>query len=146
MQVEIKIDETISETKVIILAKQADETVNELVRRISGEHPQVIAGFSGDTVKILEQEHILRVYTSGGKVYAVTEQGEYTLRLRLYEAEERLDKTRFVRISNSEIVNLRKVKGFDLSYTGTIRVNLWDGTASFVSRRYVSRIKAVLGL
>ena len=146
MQVEIKIDETISETRVIILAKQADETVNELVRRISGEQPRVIAGFSGDTVKILEQEDILRVYASGGKVYAATEQAVYTLRLRLYKAEERLDKTRFVRISNSEIVNLRKVKGFDLSYTGTIRVNLWDGTACFVSRRYVSRIKAVLGL
>lgn len=146
MRVEIKIDENVPETKVIIITKQADETVNELVRRISGEHPQVVAGFAGDVVKILEQEDILRVYASGGKVYAVAEQKEYMLRLRLYEAEERLDKTKFVRISNSEIVNLRKVKSFDLSYTGTIRVSLSNGTASFVSRRYVSRIKAVLGI
>lgn len=146
MQIEIKIDGNAPDTKVIIVTKQVDEKVNALVRRIAEERPQVLAGFSGDTVKLLEQESILRVYASNGKVYAVTQTGEYALRLRLYEAEERLDKGRFVRISNSEIVNLRMVKGFDLSYTGTIRVNLRDGTASFVSRRYVSKIKAVLGI
>lgn len=146
MQIEVKIDENMLDTKVIIVTKRVDETVNELVRRISGEQPQFITGFSGDSVKILEQENILRVYASNGKVYAVTEGKEYALRLRLYEAEGRLDKTRFVRISNSEIVNLRKVKNFDLSYTGTIRVSLTDGTISFVSRRYVSKIKAVLGI
>jgi len=146
MQIEIKIDETALDTKVIIVAKQMDEMVNDLIQRLSEEPPQVLAGFMGDTVKILEQEAILRIYSSNGKVYAVTQTEEYQLRLRLYEAEERLDRSRFVRISNSEIVNLQKVKGFDLSYTGTIRVNLTDGTACFVSRRYVSKIKAVLGI
>ena len=72
--------------------------------------------------------------------------GEYVLRLRLYEMEERLDQSCFVRISNSEIVTLRRVKGFDLSYTGTIRVALSNGDTAFVSRRYMGRIKKVLGL
>ena len=146
MQIEIKIDGNTPDTKVSIVTKQVDEKINALVRRISEERPQVLAGFSGDTVTLLEQENILRLYASNGKVFAVTQAGEYALRLRLYEAEERLDKSRFVRISNSEIVNLRMAKGFDLSYTGTIRVNLRDGTASFVSRRYVRKIKTVLGI
>ena len=77
---------------------------------------------------------------------AVTEKGGFTLRLRLYELEERLDKKRFVRISNSEIVNLGKVRGFDLSFSGTIRVSLTNGTSTYVSRRYVSKIKTTLGL
>lgn len=146
MQIEVKLDEDAKETKVIIVTPQMDESVSELMKRISEERPQVIAGFSGDTVCLLDQEEIYRVYTGEGKVFAVTRGGEYTLRLRLYEIEERLDKSRFVRISNSEIVNLRRVKGFDLSYTGTIRVSLSNGETSFVSRRYVSRIKKVLGL
>ena len=80
------------------------------------------------------------------KVFAVTGSGEYILRLRLYELEQRLDKNIFVRISNSEIINLKKVQSFDLSFTGTICVKLSNGTMSYVSRRYVSRIKKILGI
>lgn len=68
------------------------------------------------------------------------------MRQRLYELEERLDKGSFVRISNSEIINMKKVKGFDLSFTGTICVSLSNGTTTYVSRRYVAKIKQVLGI
>lgn len=146
MQVEIKIDETVQETKVIIVTDKMDQEVQALMRRITEEQPQALAGFRGDSVALLQPEEIDRIYASSGKVYAATALGEYTLRLRLYELEERLDKGSFVRISNSEIVNLRKVKGFDLSFSGTISVKLSDGSTTFVSRRYVSKIKQVLGL
>ena len=95
---------------------------------------------------MLEQSSLIRVYANGGKVFAATDQGEYVLRLRLYELEERLDGQKFVRISNSEIINLGKVKNFDLSFTGTICVKLADGAVTYVSRRYVSKIKKILGV
>ena len=81
-----------------------------------------------------------------GKVFAKTEYDLYQLRLRLYELEERLDDALFVRISNSEIVNLKKVKNLDLSFVGTICMELSNGDVSYVSRRYVSKIKRLLGL
>ncbi len=146
MQVEIRIEASAKEPKVVILTDEMTEEVREIVQRLSQPEPKVLAGFSGDTVKLLEQEKILRIYASGGKVFAVTEDGEYGLRLRLYEAEQRLRGDRFVRISNSEIVNLKKVRKFDLSISGTVCVCLTDGSVSYVSRRYVSKIKAVLGL
>ena len=99
--------------------------------------------FSAD---LLEQEELYRVYAEEGKVFGVTQDGTYALRRRLYELEEQLDKKRFVRISNSEIVNLKQVKSFDLSFAGTICVALRDGTVTYVSRRYVSKIKQVLGI
>ena len=52
----------------------------------------------------------------------------------------------FVRISNSEIINLKKVSGFDLSFVGTICVSLSNGTVTYASRRYVSKIKDLLGM
>lgn len=146
MKVEIKLDPSATETTVIILTNKIDPQVQALMKRISQEQPQVLAGFRGDSVALLQPEEIIRIYAASGKVYAATAQGEYTLRLRLYELEERLDKGGFVRISNSEIVNLHRVKGFDLSFSGTISVKLSDGTTTFVSRRYVSKIKQVLGL
>lgn len=97
-------------------------------------------------LKVLKQSDILRVYAALGKVFAVTADGEYTLRLRLYEAEERPDKGVFVRISNSEIINIKKAAGFDLGFSGTIRVTMSDGAVSYVSGRYVTKIKQVLGL
>lgn len=50
------------------------------------------------------------------------------------------------KLSNSEIVNLKKVLSFDLSFAGTICVSLSDGTSSYVSRRYVNKIKKILGI
>ena len=146
MQIEVKIDASCKEPKVVVVTNKMTDEINALLKKLSEEAPQMIAGFCEGTVTILEQTDIIRTYTEAGKVFAVTNDGKYSLRLRLYELEERLSKDRFVRISNSEIINLRKVKGFDLSFSGTICVTLSNGTVTFVSRRYVARIKQVLGI
>lgn len=146
MKIEVQLDEKVSERKVVVVTDAVDEEIQDLMRRISQEKPQVLAGFAGDQVALLEQKKIIRIYADRGKVLAVTDRGEFSLRLRLYELEERLDRSSFVRISNSEIVNLRRVKHFDLSYTGTIRVSFSNGDSAFVSRRYLRKIKTVLGL
>ncbi len=145
MKIEIKIDETCKEPKVVVLTDRITEEVNGLVKKLS-ETPRMLAGFRGETLTVLDQAGVSRVYAEAGKVYAQTDSGKYLLRLRLYELEERLDPSRFARISNSEIVNLRKVRGFDLNLAGTIRVALLDGTVTYVSRRYVPKIKQVLGI
>ncbi len=146
MKVEIKIDSECAEPRVIVITDKLTEEVNEIISRIEAETPQVLAGFRGDFLEVLEQENIVRVYSSDKKIFAVTNNGEYKLRVRLYELEERLDKKIFVRISQSEIINLNWVKNFDLSFTGTICVMFKDGTTTYVSRRYVSKIKKVLGV
>ncbi|MGN1090735.1 MAG: LytTR family DNA-binding domain-containing protein [Huintestinicola sp.] len=146
MDIEIKIDPSYNIPKVIILTDKVTEEINALVTKLSEEAPQIIAGFRDNVLQILQQDEIIRVYSSGGKVFALTEDGEFILRLRLYEMEERLDSSRFVRISNSEIVNLKKVKSFDLSFVGTICVLFDDSTKTYVSRRYVSKIKKFLGV
>lgn len=146
MQVEIKIDGTCKEPKIIVLTDRMTDEIDELVRKLSETSPTMLAGFRGGTLEVLEQSKISRIYAASGKVYAVADSGEYTLRLRLYELEKRLDRSCFVRISNSEIINLKKVRGFDLSLAGTICVRLMDGAVTYVSRRYVARIKKVLGI
>ena len=146
MQVEIKIDSTVREPKVIVLTDRMTDEVNEIVRKISETEPTMLAGFREDTVTVLDPEEIYRIYAANGKVFAVTGKAEYTLRMRLYEVEERFRRSSFVRISNSEIVNLKAVRSFDLSLAGTIRVALKNGEAAYVSRRYVGKIKEALGM
>lgn len=146
MQVEIKIDSSYTEPKLIILTAAMTDDVNRIINRLSKEPPQIISGSKDEKIEVIEQKDLVRVYANAGKIFAVTDKGEYTLRLRLYEMEERLNSSQFVRISNSEIINLKKVKNFDLSFTGTICVELANGTTTYVSRRYVSKLKAILGI
>ena len=146
MQVEIKIDSSCTEPKILILTSSITEDVNNIVKKLSENIPQIISGSKDEKIEVLEEAELIRIYASAGKVFAVTKKGEYALRLRLYEIEERLNPCQFVRISNSEIINLKQVNNFDLSFTGTICVVLSNGTITYVSRRYVSKIKKVLGI
>ncbi|WP_425524589.1 LytTR family DNA-binding domain-containing protein [Diplocloster hominis] len=116
------------------------------MKKLSEDVPQIITGNKNNKIEVLEQVELIHIYANTGKVFAVTKKGEYTLRLRLYEVEERLNPHQFVRISNSEIINLKQVNNFDLSFTGTICIRLSNGITTYVSRRYVSKIKKILGI
>lgn len=146
MQVEIQIDNSYAEPKIIIMTASMTDDVNNIVKKLSESVPQIISGSKDEKIEVLEQTDLIRIYTNGGKAFAVTDKGEYILRLRLYELEERQNPHQFIRISNSEIINLKKVSNFDLSFTGTICVKLSNGTVTYVSRRYVSKIKKMLGI
>ena len=146
MQIEIKIDENCTEPKITIVTNKVTDEVNEIMKKLAGEQTQMIAGFKDEQVTVLEPNQIYRIYASNGRVYAETELQKIVIRLRLYEVEQRLANNSFVRISNSEIINLKKVRGFDLSFTGTICVSLSNGTVTYVSRRYVAKIKQFLGI
>lgn len=146
MQIEIKIDESCKEPKIIVITDKMTDEMNEIIKKLSDNQSTMLAGFKNDIVEILDPDNIYRIFSSNGKVLVETNSGEYSLRLRLYETEQRLDSHIFVRISNSEIINLKKVKGFDLSFTGTICVTLSNGTVTYVSRRYVAKMKQLLGI
>lgn len=146
MQIEIKIDKSRCEPRIIIETDQITDEIQEIISKLSNSSTRMLTGFRENTLEILNQQEILRIYAQSGKVLAATTSGEYILRFRLYELEQRLDPTCFVRISNSEIINLKKVKGFDLNLVGSIRVILTDGSVTYVSRRYISKIKQLLGI
>ena len=162
MQVEIKLDGSYTDPKAIILTASMTEEVSSAVKKLSEEPPPLLLGYKGEMIEILEENDLIQIvlfqylnqdrndliqmYANSGKVFVVTQQGEYVLRLRLYELEKRLPANQFVRISNSEIINLKKVDHFDLSFTGTICVQLINDAITYVSRRYVSKLKKILGI
>ena len=123
MNVEIQIDASYIDPKVIIITAKVTERETGIVKKLSEDIPQLLSGIREGAVKILEKADIIRIYAEAGKTVAVTEDGEYTVRRRLYELEDQLTGDFFARISNSEIINLKKVDSFDLSFTGTIYYN-----------------------
>ena len=144
MKVEVRIDPGCGETEVTITAPALTDEVKALAARLEGG--AALIGWDGDTAVPLSEADILRCYGEEKGVKVQTIGAVYDLRERLYELEARLDRHTFVRISHSEIVNLRKVTALDLSLTGTIRIALTGGTVCYVSRRYVKKIKEAIGL
>lgn len=146
MDIEVQIDATCIEPKIIIKTNKLNEEVQNIIDTLSSQRQPFISGTKDDKLQILEEKDIINVYAQGSKVFATTDEGEFELKLRLYEIETILDKNTFVRISKSEIINLKAVKNFDLSFIGTISVELKNGTVSYVSRRSVGKIKKILGV
>ena len=144
MEVRIEIDPERRDVAVVVYAPARTAEVEALAERLAAEGP--VLGFRGQEASPLDLSGVLRFYGEDKEVRAQTAEGVYTVRFRLYELEQRLPKAVFVRVSHSEIVNLRQVTGLDLSLTGTIRMTLRGGTACYVSRRYVKKIKEALGL
>ena len=126
----------------VVWTAAVTEQITQLVSRLQEGPAQILTGSRDGQLEILPPDKIVRIYAAGGRVYAATAQGEYLLRLRLYE----LDPRRFIRISHSEIVNLDQIQCFDLNLAGTICIRLADGNTAYVSRRYVSKIKQILGV
>ena len=146
MKVELHIDRSEQEPRVVLFAPGAPAQIQDLFGRLQAVCTQTIHGYSEQGIALLPVGQILRIYAQSQKVYAETEAGTYTLHARLYELEQSLDASLFVRISNSEIVNSRKIKKLNAKLSGTIGVELENGVYTYASRRYVKRIKSVFGL
>ena len=145
MEVEIKVDEKYTESKIIIYTNKLDEEVNNIIDGISSINTKKLKAYKDDRIYILNpKEDIEAIYSEKGKVLARCNKEIYTLKNRLYELETILDKKIFTRISNSEIVNFNKVENIDFKIFGTLTINFKSGNKSYASRRYIQRIKEFL--
>lgn len=146
MKIEIEIDEHCIEPKIIVVTDKITDEINMMVKSLSQESPKLLVGFKNSVATVLDIANIYKIYSSSGKVFAVTNDEEYLLKMRLYEFEDKFKNAQMVRISNSEVINFKKVKRFDMGLTGTICVEFINGTQTYASRRYVSKLKEILGI
>ena len=141
MKVEIRVDPGRKEPEIVILTDRVTPEIEALARRLRDGGGETLTAWSDRGATFLPLADVIRVYAEGQGVLAQTADGVYAVRKRLYELEEELAPHRFVRISNSEIVNAAKITGMDFSLTGTIRMALRGGIETYASRRYVSKIR-----
>lgn len=148
MKVEVRIVPKRDEPIVVIETPALTAEVEALAAQIQRKIPSALTLWQGNAAVRCSCADILRFYAEDKGVFAQLSDGQVcTVRSRLYELEEQLDAHTFVRISHSEIVNLKQVTALDLSLSGTIKMTLAGGVAvSYASRRYVKKIKQALGL
>ena len=146
MKVEIVIDESLDENKVTIYAKKYSKDIENIRDMLTDRLLDKVVAFHDKEIYILAFDEIIRIFAQDGEIFVKTNNKTYKVRLTLNELEKRLDNKKFIRISRSEIVNLDYIKRLDLSFIGTIAVELSNNEVSYVSRRRLKDFKKILGL
>ena len=144
MKVELNIDKKFGETIVTISTNKVNDEIQNLVNYIENKEDYFI-GVSDGKVRLLNTEDIIRVYVEDRKVYVVTVEGRFIVRKKLYEVQSTLTKD-FIKISQSEIANVKYIHSLDLGLRGTIVINYKNSDVSYVSRRMLKEFKMKLGL
>lgn len=144
MKIEFDINEKYQEDKIIICTNKITDELQEFVNKLNKEKNNKIYGYKNDKIFILEENKIETIYSENKKVFIRYENGNiYETKKRIYELENNLP-NKFVRISNSEIVNFDKVQNLDFKIVGTIILNFYTDRYTYVSRRYVKKIREYL--
>ncbi len=144
VDVEIILDEKCTEPKVTIRTKSRSTQVENILAAIENasdaDFPFVTAYKEGK-LELVSQRDIVRVRTEGRTIVLDTEDDTYKVRQSLSQLENQLNEERFCRISQSEIVNLYKVKNLDVSVSGTVALEFENGVRTYVARRHIRNVK-----
>ena len=144
MKVELNIDQKFKEILVTISTDKINDEVQELVNYIEYKEDYLV-GIADNQVCVIDISDIIRVFVEDRKVFVVTTKGKFIVKKKLYEMNNLLTKD-FVKISQSEIANIKFIKNLDLSIRGTIVIVYKNSDISYVSRRLLKDFKSKLGL
>jgi DNA-binding LytR/AlgR family response regulator len=147
IDIDVILDDKYSDPRITIYAKEKNELIENIITAVESVTENafpMIPAYSDDGIELLSQRDIIRIYTQGRKIVIQTTTGNYNINKPLIVLESMLNDDRFIRISQSEIVNLYKVKNFEFSKVGTIGIELENGEKTWASRSRVKAIKEVL--
>ena len=128
----------------LVQAPEQDRQVRELMDMIAAQRQLLIVTGKNGTLLHFEPNSILRVSTIGKHTEIVTESEHVVVRQSLIELERQLCGGCFIRIARHELVNLSKIRKYDFTLAGTLRLEFADGMETWASRRCIPAIRARL--
>ena len=147
VNIEVRIDPDCHDPVILIRTDQKTQEVENIVHAIENcvesRYP-LIAAYRDNTMELLSQRDIVRVYVEARRVRIGTEKGIFESHKSLSYLEQLLNPERVIRISRFEIVNIRKIASCDFSRAGTVHIRFDDGTVTWAARRHVRTIQQVL--
>lgn len=144
MKIKFIQDENADDIEIIIRAKQQDDKVENILKSLGGESANALVCSTLSNEVVLDIGNIIIISKDGRYLSVKTTTGEYVISEPLYKIEEKLDKAWFVKISQSEIVNLRYVKRWGFDGGGIIKIELINDIYSYTSRRCAVQIREIL--
>lgn len=136
MRCEIIIDKEREEV-VTVCAHERTALVDDIERLVQSGETE-LTGYVDKRIYKLSPKDVYCFVSEEGKVFALTENGKYQIRLRLYQLE---GLEGFLKINQSCLVNIKAIIRFDASLSGTLSVTLKNGYRDYVSRRQLKAVR-----
>ena len=145
MKISINIDPSLKDTEIVVnCAALTPETESMIAAlRIMDSQMTVI---KDDESYIIDIAKIVYIESVDRRTFVYTENECYETKLKLYETEERLCGSGFLRISRSCLVHLRFVRSIKAEFDRKLRLTLENGEQMIVSRQYADELKKRLGV
>ncbi len=143
MEFKLIIDEFRKE-EVVVYAKGKNK-LTEIIEQLVNDSNLELVGYKNKEATFLNTSDVFCFTILDDKVYALTENDRFVLKQRLYQVEERLSDA-FVKINQSCIANISKIKRFDASVSGSLMVIFKNEYKEYVSRRQLKAVKERLGI
>ena len=144
MKIDIDINDQYPDTSVTIHAPRLTRDIEKMIVMMRMLDMQISAEKNGETY-ILDTDQILYIEALERKTFIYTETEMYESELKLYEAEQLLERD-FLRISKQTIVNLRMIKSLKADINRKIKLTLKNGEQIMVSRMYSDELRKKLGV
>ena len=134
----------LDEMEIIVKCKKRTDNVDSIVDTLR-LFSKVISAKRDEETYLIKVHDIFYFDSVDNKVFCYTENLVYETKYKLYELENALINTTFIRVNKSLIVNVEKIKSFKFSSNGKMVATLKNGEQISISRNYVSALKVVLG-
>ena len=143
MKCEVVIDK--DEPKRVVIYTDKRSALTETIERLCADDDLSLVGCKDKESVILDIIKVNCFMVEADKVFALTNDGRYQLKCRLYQIEDMLSDN-FIKINQSCIANIKMIKRFDASISGQLTVYFQNGHRDYVSRRKIKAVKQKFGL
>lgn len=145
LKITIHADEKIEENELIICCNKVTPAIENIVATLRIMNQQMTVTKDGENY-LLDVNQISYIETLERKTFVYTENSIYESKLKLYEMEERLCQSGFLRVSKSCLVHLKFIQSIKKDIERKLRLTMKNGEQIMVSRQYADGIKKRLGV
>ena len=135
------------EDEIIIKMAELDDEVLKMIRRLKdGVSKDTMAVYANESILMVPIRDILYFDATDNRVFAYTRDNCFETRKKLFEIEELLANSSFLRISKNAIVNIKSIDHLSPEFNGRFIASLKNGEDIIISRGYVPELKKKLGI
>lgn len=136
MKIRVIEDRGVAPGEIEVRVQSRDEPIEQIIYLIQKGY-ETIEGIKDGTVHQILISSVLYFESVESRTYAYTDASVYQCRKRLYELEELLVRTPFLRISKSCIVNTAAITHTKAQFNGRLLIQLQNGEKLLVSKHYI---------